>query len=153
MSVGPHAGEGDRIFDHHELNRAIHAAASRIAAVGAESSPRVVAVHAAEQAVEHLVETLEAHFRFEESASGFFAEIIGAAPRFSGELAALRAQHPDLARRMADLADRVRWAGLSKTSWQRAAAEFEAFVQSLENHEAAEDALVADALLADDEGA
>ena len=149
MTAGTHIGEGDRVFDHHELNRAVSAAATRVEAVEAESSPDVPTVHAAEQAIERLVSTLEAHFRFEESATGFFAEVIGAAPRVSGELAELRSQHPELARQMAEVAEGVRSAGLSKTSWQRVAAGFGAFVQELERHEAAEDALVADALLED----
>ena len=147
MGVDTHIGEGDRVFDHHELNRAIRTAADRIEVVKMESSPHVVTVHAAEQAVLRLAETLEAHFRFEESATGFFADVIGAAPRFSRQLAELRSQHPSLARQMAGAAETIRWAGLSKASWQRAAAQFDAFVQELEQHEAAEDALVADALL------
>ena len=139
------AGSG-REFDHEEVRRVFGAAARAVRVARETASPTVDAARAAVAAIEGLEQVLLAHFAYEEAESGFFAEALGMAPARAHELEALRRSHPDLVARIAAIADRARWAGLSGDSWKRVAASFGEFARRLERHEHSEELLMADML-------
>jgi iron-sulfur cluster repair protein YtfE (RIC family) len=141
--------EETKIFDHHELRRAFHSVTDQLDSILSMTQPTDATCLAAVRAVERLQGTLEAHFRYEEAETGFFAEVLSAAPERLSELDKLRADHPALAAELQRLVTGAKRAEQSLARWQRLSEEFTNFRSDLQRHEHAEDAVVADALVTD----
>ena len=141
-----------RDSDHHAVERALRVASEALAAIRGPAPAAAPDYRAASGAIERLEVVLVAHFRDEESDTGFFVEVLRRAPHHDGKVAALQREHPVLADAVRSLAEQARWAGMSGESWERIHVGFQRFTHDLVRHEHTENALVSEALLTDEGG-
>lgn len=106
---------------------------------------RAVSHHELKLHVEALAGTVEAHFRHEEGAGGFFEEILGETPRLQHKIDLLRQQHAGLRTSLAELQKLAILHRSSCGRWQEMQLHFDEFLSQFLVHEGLEDALVQEA--------
>ena len=92
------------------------------------------------------------HFLFETGSSGFFAEVLEAAPVVASQLQALAEEHVSLQAQLHRVVEDAQWADQAPDAWDRVVERFDAFTAQLRRHEHDEDCVVADALTQDEGG-
>jgi hypothetical protein len=85
------------------------------------------------------------HFASEEQ-GGYFAEVLGVAPRLSGRVARLRRNHPAFRRRLTRLREHIRDPTIA---WPEVEDRVAALLKALADHESAENDLVHEAFMQD----
>lgn len=125
--------------EHRELNRSIHELEQCFALAPLEATPQSCREAAAQ--LQRLRDHLAAHFAQEEE-GGYLEEALSRVPRFGPQAAVLERQHAPLLARLDALVQRVCQTQQAIEGWPQLAADFRGFVQSLLEHEIAENRIV-----------